>query len=200
MSTLREAAQQALEALRLNNDEWKALADSGDCGNWTAESQDHYKQTNAVIAALEAALAQEQAEPSGYCTLEQLVVMQRTVPSPDKIAIYTTPPKAEPAQEPLVWEPVVRDLPALTQREYDALHKDLRWNYKRITPPKVEPKFLDTVLYTGSSERVTTVSPITSGVVGVVPITTVSVTTQHRVLTDADLDAIRKIVREGGKE
>ena len=38
------------------------------------------------------------------------------------------------------------------------------------------------------------------GLVGVVPITTVSVTTQHRVLTDADLDAIRKIVREGGKE
>ena len=58
----RAIVEQALEALRLNNDEWKALADSGDCGRWTAESQDHYKQTNAAIVALEAALAQ-QAEP-----------------------------------------------------------------------------------------------------------------------------------------
>ena len=50
----------------------------------------------------------------------------------------------EPVQEPLVWEPVVRDRPwpyltALTQREYDALHADLRWNYKKIPPPKAEP-------------------------------------------------------------
>lgn len=38
--------------------------------------------------------------------------------------------------EPLVWEPVVRDLPALTQREYDALHSALRWNYKKIAQPQ----------------------------------------------------------------
>ena len=48
-------------------------------------------------------------------------------------------------------------------------------------------------------ERVTTVSPITPGVVGVMPITTVPITVP-RVLTDADLDAIREIVREGGKK
>lgn len=108
--------------------------------------------------------------------------------------------QAEPVQEPLVWEPVVLDLPALTQREYDALHADLRWNYKKITPPKVEPKFFDTVLYTGSIERATPVKPAPPGLVGVTTVSSVSVTTQHRVLTDADLDAIRKIVREGGKE
>ena len=45
-----------------------------------------------------------------------------------------------------------------------------------------------------AQERVTTVSPITPGVVGVMPITV------PRVLTDADLDAIREIVREGGKK
>ena len=40
--------------------------------------------------------------------------------------------------EPLVWEPTWR-LHALTQREYDALHEDLRWNYRRIATPKAEP-------------------------------------------------------------
>ena len=52
----------ALEALKLNNDEWKSLADSGDCGRWKAEDQDHYKQTNEAIAAVEQALA-AQHEP-----------------------------------------------------------------------------------------------------------------------------------------
>ena len=47
----------ALEALKLNNDEWKSLADSGDCGRWKAEDQDHYKQTNEAIAAVEQAIA-----------------------------------------------------------------------------------------------------------------------------------------------
>lgn len=60
-------------------------------------------------------------------------------PLKDGQAVYATPPKPEPAQEPLVWESVARDLPALTQREYDALHKDLRWNYKKITPPRRPP-------------------------------------------------------------
>ena len=45
----------ALEALELNNLEWKALADSGDCGYWNAEDQDHYKQTNEAITAIKQA-------------------------------------------------------------------------------------------------------------------------------------------------
>jgi hypothetical protein len=55
--TDKEALRMALEALELNNDEWKSLADSGDCGFWNAEDQDHYKQTNEAITACEQALA-----------------------------------------------------------------------------------------------------------------------------------------------
>jgi len=59
----KEAMKLALEALVLNNKEWKALADSGDSGCWSAEDQDHYKQANEAIKALEEALAkQEQGE------------------------------------------------------------------------------------------------------------------------------------------
>jgi hypothetical protein len=53
-STAR-ALDLALEALELNNDEWKSLADSGDCGYWNAEDQDHYKQTNEAITAIKQA-------------------------------------------------------------------------------------------------------------------------------------------------
>lgn len=56
--TLREAATLALEALILNNKEWKAFADSGDAGFWLAEDQGHYMQTADASAALSAALAQ----------------------------------------------------------------------------------------------------------------------------------------------
>jgi hypothetical protein len=52
--------QQALEALELNNQEWKALADSGDSGFWKAEDQGHYKQTSEAITALRQLL---EAEP-----------------------------------------------------------------------------------------------------------------------------------------
>jgi hypothetical protein len=55
MKKLLEALDLALEALELNNDEWKALADSGDCGYWKAEDQDHYKQTNEAITAIKQA-------------------------------------------------------------------------------------------------------------------------------------------------
>ncbi len=52
-----EALKLALEALELNTSEWKSLADSGDCGFWRAEDQNHYKQTKEAITAIKAALA-----------------------------------------------------------------------------------------------------------------------------------------------
>jgi hypothetical protein len=55
MKQLLETLDLALEALELNNLEWKALADSGDCGYWNAEDQDHYKQTNQAITAIKQA-------------------------------------------------------------------------------------------------------------------------------------------------
>jgi len=64
--TKDEALKLALEALVFNNKEWKSLADSGDAGFWSAEEQDHYKQTEEAIKALEEALSkQEQGVPVG---------------------------------------------------------------------------------------------------------------------------------------
>ena len=63
MTPKQEAAlRQAREALHLNNDEWKSLADSGDAGFWRAEDQDHYKKTNAAITAIDEALAEQPAQ------------------------------------------------------------------------------------------------------------------------------------------
>ena len=58
----KEALKLALEALVLNNAEWKHLADSGDSGYWSAEDQNHYKQTEQAIAAVQRALANEALE------------------------------------------------------------------------------------------------------------------------------------------
>jgi hypothetical protein len=55
--TKEEALRTALKALELNNSEWKSLADSGDCGFWRAEDQNHYKQTKEAITAIKQALA-----------------------------------------------------------------------------------------------------------------------------------------------
>ena len=53
-----EVLKLALEAMKLNNKKWKSLADSGDAGCWKAEDQDHYKQTEDAITAIEKALAE----------------------------------------------------------------------------------------------------------------------------------------------
>jgi hypothetical protein len=68
-----EVLKQALEALELNNDEWKSLADSGDAGYWRAEDQDHYKQTNKAITAIKAALAQPEQEPVAFAGVEMWI-------------------------------------------------------------------------------------------------------------------------------
>ena len=61
--TKDEALKLALEALELNNSEWKDLADSGDSGYWKAEDQGHYQLTIEAITAIEEALAQPEQEP-----------------------------------------------------------------------------------------------------------------------------------------
>jgi hypothetical protein len=64
-----EALKLALEALELNNNEWKSLADSGDCGYWNAKDQDHYKQTNEAITAIKQALAAQQPDVDAMIAL-----------------------------------------------------------------------------------------------------------------------------------
>ena len=58
--------QSVLDALKATNTAWKALADSGDAGNWNAEDQPHYQQVEAAIAICEASLARV-VEPVAYC-------------------------------------------------------------------------------------------------------------------------------------
>lgn len=67
---MRQALEMALEALVLNNAEWKALADSGDAGFWLAEEQDFYKQAEQAITAIKEALAQPEQEPVAWLYIE----------------------------------------------------------------------------------------------------------------------------------
>ena len=56
--TDRELMQQALDALEINNQAWKQLADSGDAGFWEAEEQPFYGTSVKAITALRERLAQ----------------------------------------------------------------------------------------------------------------------------------------------
>ena len=94
--TKDEALKLALEALVLNNVEWKHLADSGDSGDWSAEDQDHYKQTEEAITAIKEALAQPEQEPVAFCKVEDVynndsLLTQLGVKRGD--LLYTTPPQ-----------------------------------------------------------------------------------------------------------
>ena len=70
---MKEALKLALEALELNNKEWKSLADSGDAGYWKAEDQDHYKQTEEAITAIKEELAETQYWNEKYKLIVQEV-------------------------------------------------------------------------------------------------------------------------------
>jgi len=99
--TKDEALKLALEALELNNSEWKSLADSGDAGYWKAEEQDHYKQTNEAITAIKQARAlAENAralgldyEPVGWWDAKIGFFEEKHF---DQLQpLYTTPPAAQ---------------------------------------------------------------------------------------------------------
>jgi len=62
----QEALKLALEALELNNAEWKALADYSDSGRWKAEDQSYYKQTEQALTVIKEALAQPEQEPVAW--------------------------------------------------------------------------------------------------------------------------------------
>jgi hypothetical protein len=109
--TKDEALDLALEALELNNSEWKSLADSGDAGFWSAEEQEHYKQTEAAITAIKQARSAQVQEPvadvymagsmktnigtNGRVVYVSTVYSEKPLVKGDKL--YTTPPTARPA-------------------------------------------------------------------------------------------------------
>ena len=101
--TKDEALKLALEALVLNNAEWKALADSGDAGFWQAEEQDHYKQTEQAITAIKEALAQPEQEPVAIlhrypskCRMTVEYTDEITEVREGSWPLYTTPPQSKP--------------------------------------------------------------------------------------------------------
>ena len=75
---MKEALKLALEALELNNREWKATADSGDSGYWLAEEQAFYQQAEKAIIAIKEALAQpEQDNTYGYASRLATAIWQK---------------------------------------------------------------------------------------------------------------------------
>jgi hypothetical protein len=121
----RAVVQQALAALELNNDEWKTLADSGDCGYWKAEDQDHYKQTSETIAALRELLEQPVQEPvlwgirysngkySPYAHWEQEdaeKIAAHSQPGTQSAPLFSTPP-AQPEPD-MYWDDDDSERPA----------------------------------------------------------------------------------------
>ena len=130
MSTSNEAAAMrlALEALVLNNKEWKDLADSGDSGYWFAEDQDHYKQTNEAIKALEEALAKqsdsvEQNEPDYKALWQQMC--ERCDELDAKLA------KQEPVAEPHKGEPVAWQGRMDNESEWENLDDEKQAHWRR---------------------------------------------------------------------
>jgi len=64
-----KALRLALKAMKVNNQAWKYLADSGDAGNFDAEEQGYYQLNEQAIIAVEAAL---EAKVEPVATLEDL--------------------------------------------------------------------------------------------------------------------------------
>jgi hypothetical protein len=134
----RAKLEQVLEALELNNAEWKAMADSGDCGYWHAEERDHYIQTEKAITAIKALPQPNQApcdmgvmcagctprNSDNSCPAAQPEQEHHEFPLRGLLASElkcwhrltedeqinllafvknTTPPAAQPEQEPVAW-------------------------------------------------------------------------------------------------
>jgi hypothetical protein len=164
--TKDEVLDLALEALELNNDEWKSLADSGDCGYWNAEDQDHYKQTNEAITAIKQARSApvhsaERGEPVAWRWknngedkwLNEYVYLDRGGPDcPEECEpLYTTPP-AEPVQKrpqncgtsycsciECVMEPAPSVATLLVQEPVAWMYKDKYGNLNQSSSPTVPP-------------------------------------------------------------
>ncbi len=49
---MKDAIKIAIEALQANQKSWKTLADSGDAGNWKAEEQPVWRQTEDALSIM----------------------------------------------------------------------------------------------------------------------------------------------------
>ena len=145
--TTDKALDLALEALELNNNEWKALADSGDCGYWSAEDQDHYKQTNEAITAIKQARAlDKKAENARELGLDY---------EPEERYTYGTPlldafTKPAPVQEPVAFNAGV---PPLYPEMKDGETISVEYTTPPAQPaPVQEPDAFDCGVYLGKGK------------------------------------------------
>jgi hypothetical protein len=122
--TKDEALNLALEALELNNLEWKALADSGDCGYWNAEDQDHYKQTNEAITAIKQARSAPVQEPVAWTVSGKITDWSKDF-SAYQTKHYTRPVYTPPA--------VQRQWVGLTDEEIATISKETHFESKPVT-------------------------------------------------------------------
>jgi hypothetical protein len=105
--TKDDALRLALEAMKVNNNAWESLADSGDAGFWKAEEQGYYQLNEKAITAVEAAL-EAKDEPfeywnavEGWVKIEEVRDHFNSVgcgtiyktSGEDRVPLYTTPPQ-----------------------------------------------------------------------------------------------------------
>jgi len=94
----REAMKLALEALEVNNQAWKSLADSGDAGFWEAEEQPFYELSVKAITAIKQARAlDKKAENARELGLDYEPVLK------DNSNYRYDPPVAEPVAWAWAW-------------------------------------------------------------------------------------------------
>ena len=132
-----EAMKQALEALVQNNQDWKALADSGDAGWWEAEETNLYKQTAQAITSLCQAIAEaEKQEPVAWYDSES-----------GWTDFHSFKPARKPSSPSAKWLPLYihpqpkREWVGLTVME--AVELDIATNHPREFAAAIEAKLKD---------------------------------------------------------
>lgn len=142
ISLTREAAQQVLDVLVLNNAKWKSLADSGDAGFWVAEEEYHYIQTEKAIATLQAAIDAPEQGPAWFaCDTEggefdiTFVTTQEEAAMAVDCALADDPDlKFEDLVTPLYTAPPAPQAQAreLSDDDIDSIGVDFRGDYRTL--------------------------------------------------------------------
>ena len=88
---MKDAIKIAIEALQANQKSWKTLADSGDAGNWKAEEQPVWRQTEDALSIMRG-LAEDADLLALFATSQKQL--------PLDAVISATPPQAQSSHAP----------------------------------------------------------------------------------------------------
>jgi hypothetical protein len=137
--TKDEALNLALEALEVNNQAWKSLADSGDAGFWEAEEQPFYELSVKAITALKQTRAlDKKAENARELGLDYEPALK------DNSNYRYDPPFAEPDYKAL-WQQMCERCDELdkelsaTDRQVEILSDALAESRREVAAPVQEP-------------------------------------------------------------